>query len=162
MTQAKHTAVIYGKRVRKIYRAYATSIGWGSRNMHDEPKEDTVFIEITKIGEYQLSNPPIEKSTMIFLHELNASTKVESVQRSTEDKWVCKTEHIVEIVEDEETQRTYEKALEYIEQYNEAKKPEPRSEPNDNVITDADLKKEPRSEPKEYEPKKRWWKFWTW
>lgn len=145
----KHTAIIYGRKERKIYRSCRrdTFTNYGGRVFHHQPEEDREFIELVKIGEYEISHPPFTRYDRIFLHEIDVSTTVDIIQRSTADKWIYQVKHVVELIDDEESLRSYEKALAEIEQHYD--EPEPRGKPRGYSFDDSSDEQE-----------KRWWQFW--
>lgn len=142
-----HTAVIYGEKLcrRYVSRYHSNSMSFhGTMRFHDEPQETLDYIGPVKIGEYELSNPPLKQYERIFLHEIGESTSISKVQRSTENKWNYHVKHAVEIIDDEETLKSYEKALAEIEKYYKEREPEPRSDPYHYGKGEE----------------KQWWQFW--
>lgn len=118
----KHTAVFLGKKVKKKY--YATK-GYISQyddfNMPPYICTEYKLIKHVKITESQMDNPPLKEEEFVYISEYNEKAEILEVVRSTDNKYIYYLDYNVEVIEDEETEQSKEKAekdlLVYKEEY---------------------------------------------
>lgn len=93
----KHKAIILGKVVKEVWHSW-----------YDEPKLETKLKTTEIILECELDDPPLIKGEPLFLHELGKTVLVEGIGRSTDNKVVYYTNHIIRTENDE---KEYEESL---------------------------------------------------
>lgn len=139
----KHEAIFYGIVKRKVYRFdtkqyYYHSIygrrepGFYSKNIKIEDKE---FLRL------EIDNPPIEINEKVFIEEINETIEIIDRVRNVKGGYIYYTQHVIEIIEDEETEKSRIEAEKEQKEYNENQKGE--------IVQDF-----------EQELNKKWYQFW--
>ncbi|GLI82541.1 hypothetical protein ANABIO32_02280 [Rossellomorea marisflavi] len=138
----KHKAVVTGEVHLKRYRfgsnySYIFNIGI---------YEDSEYKESNVLWSGELDNPPVEAGEKLYIMELDKTVIVKSKEKSTSGGYLYKTDFI-EVIEDDETEKTLEKAKEdqreYVEKHNK------KAEEDDQKEVIVDKKN-----------KKKWYQFW--
>jgi hypothetical protein len=107
----KHTAVFLGKKVKKKYYAFKGYVS-EYEDFNTPPYIHTEYelIEHVKITETQMDNPPLKEEEFIYISEYNEKAEILEVVRSTDNKYIYYLDYNVEVIEDEETEKSKEKA----------------------------------------------------
>jgi hypothetical protein len=128
----KHKAVVMGEV--HLERYYFGGNGWYSSFRYIAARGE--YKENKVIWSGELDNPPIEEGEKLYIAELKMTVKITSKEKSTEGGYIYVSDHI-EMIEDEETQRTLEIAKKHEKEYEERIASEPKIEKGN-----------------------KWWKFW--
>jgi hypothetical protein len=128
----KHKAVVMGRVLLKRY--YYCNDGWFGSLKSVNPRGK--FKENKVIWSGELDNPPIKEDEKLYISELKTTVLINSREKSTEGGYIYWSDH-VEMIEDDETERTKKLAFKHQQEDEEMEKV---------VIVP--------------ETKKRWWEFW--
>jgi hypothetical protein len=121
-----HNAIIKGNIFRKVY-LFGYSPYWYGR-------KDKTFYETTElvseevIWEGYLDMPVLKNEECIYIQELQATVRITGCLRTTDNKFIYTTSHVIETIEDEITEKSKSKAEElqkkHIEELEQVKLPE--------------------------------------
>jgi hypothetical protein len=118
-TEGKHNAIFLGRKVRKLYFANKGQIPMIGKPIPPYISETYVLMEYVKITETQIDNPALMKGERIYINEYDAVSEILDVMRSTDNKYIYYLDYNIEIVEDEETEKSKIEAEKYLAMYEE-------------------------------------------
>lgn len=96
------------------------------------------------ISECEFNKPPLKRHENVHLHELDEIVLIEGVIRSTDNSYVYHTNYVIDTIEDEETNKSKEKAEERLKDMIEKSKEQDMEE---------DVQLMPMNN-------KKWYQFW--
>lgn len=98
----KIKSIFLGQIRRKTYRV--------SYYLPYEIREETGFVKNKKFYECELDRPPLEKDKKIYIPEFDVTLQVSSVIKSVDGSITYHTNYTIEVIEDEESKESLEKA----------------------------------------------------
>lgn len=109
----QHKAVFMGSKVRKLYKV----------EYYYNAKLIATYdgIEDKEICRVDLDNPPLKNGDYIYINQLNKKVYIKSTIRSTNNEIIYYTNHHFEIIEDEITKQSKEKAEQEIKEFEQRK-----------------------------------------
>jgi hypothetical protein len=114
----KHYAIFKQKKMRKIYGTrYMSHYESSHRGMLALGSGENELIEDVLVWKGEIPNPKLTPGEQIYIEEISTVVTVGSAVRTTSDKMFYYL-HKVELVEDELSIKSKEKALREIEEHN--------------------------------------------
>lgn len=148
----KHKAIFRGLKERKLYRFGRREKYSIYYRLEEDPEIYTyeVFESYADFLEIVIDNPPIEIGEKVYLNEIDKVLKISDRYRNSHGGYIYITNHVVEILEDEETEESRLKAEKEQEQYLKHKEEKLKKQKMDEVSVT----------PIKTETKKKWYQFW--
>jgi len=148
-----HKAVFFGEEVeiRHVVSFYPNY--YHRKNPYDKPFINKTFDETTrreiKLHVCDFDNPPFKINEIVFIEDLEITTRVKKVVRSTSGEYLYYTDYLKEL----ETQKTIESKVSAEKRFKEKM--------HDYKCAEEELKEERKQREKENsEPNKKWYQFW--
>lgn len=109
----KIRSIFLGQVRRKIYELWC---------VEDTPKESSEFVEYKKLYECELESPPLQEKEKIYIKELDTTLQVQEIIKSSDGSITYKTNYTMEMIQDNKTDVSYQKALVRNEEYKKEQK----------------------------------------
>lgn len=107
-----HKAKVMGRIERKVYK-----FGRGYYSTLPHVYEEKELIKHEDVWSGELENPPLEVGESLFIETKSIKTKVLDKAKSTEGGFVYWTDHVIALLEDEETENSKKKSEVQLEEY---------------------------------------------
>ena len=114
-----HKAVIKGNIFRNIYHFGNKPYEYGLRFIEKNIYNTTQLIREEVIWEGELDMPILKHNECIYIQELQTTVMIKGCLRTTENKYIYSTSHVIQTIEDEITEKSKEKALGLEKDYTE-------------------------------------------
>lgn len=128
----KHDAVVMGRIDRKVYHFYRSHFV-----QYCDVVERSQLVEAVEVWEGKLENPPLNIGDTLYINEIDEKVIITDKAKSTLGGYIYWTEHVVETIEDDETEKSRLQANKDYDLYKKS----------------TNIKAEP-------ERGKKWWQFW--
>lgn len=101
----KHKAIVKGLVFRKKYWFWLSLYGDAG-----SIREDREFVREETLWEGEIDTPLLEQGECLHIKDLDVAVHIERRDRSTCGAYIYKTDHIIELLEDEKTLQSKEEA----------------------------------------------------
>lgn len=112
----KHKAVIKSEKYKKLYE-FGERFWGGHPFLYDYTK----YIGYIDIWTGEIDNPPLEENERVYISELNTTITITERVRDIEGGYIYYTKDLTEIIEDDETKESLEKAKQQELEYQNKK-----------------------------------------
>lgn len=112
-----HKAIIKGRIERKLYRFGNKPYKYYAWQYPKELYENNELIREDVIWQGELDMPVLKYEDCIYIQELETTVRITSCLRTTENKYIYTTSHVIETFEDELTEKSWKEALEREQEY---------------------------------------------
>ena len=143
----KHQAIIKGQTLKLKYYPYRyqsfemyrdNTATWMKRS-----KED--FVKWDEIWTGEINSPLLEVGELFYIVDLELKVRITERIRTTSGSYIYETDHIIEVIEDEETRESEEETDKYIAE-SQRKEKEEKDEKYEETLAHIRKYEEPQKE----------------